>query len=136
MDNSSSRHSDATQSAAQHPGMVSSMVGIAKNMFALVISRIELAALEFSEIGTHIVKLLLAFSLGILALLFAFAFWSGLIVVLTWDALGWKILLILAAVFTLIALAMGLYVRAILRQGRIGLPQTMHELRQDRDALL
>jgi uncharacterized membrane protein YqjE len=50
--------------------------------------------------------------------------------------LGWKILLILAAFFTLAAIGMGLYVRAILRQGRIGLPATMNELRQDRDALL
>jgi uncharacterized membrane protein YqjE len=80
--------------------------------------------------------LLLVFSLGILALLFALAFWSGLVVVLAWDALGWKILLVLAALFTLVAIGMGQYVRAILRQGRIGLPETMNELRQDRDALL
>ena len=136
MDNSTSKHSTTKQSAPHQPGLVSGMVGIAKNMFALIISRIELAALEFTEIGSHIVKLLLVFSLGILALLFALAFWSGLVVVLAWDALGWKILLILAALFSVVAIAMGLYVRIILRQGRIGLPQTMHELRQDRDALL
>ncbi|MDY7546010.1 phage holin family protein [Glaciimonas sp. CA11.2] len=136
MDNATSKHSNTKQSAPHQPGLMSGMVGIAKNMFALIISRIELAALEFTEIGSHIVKLLLVFSLGILALLFALAFWSGLVVVLAWDALGWKILLILAALFSIVAIAMGLYVRTILRQGRIGLPQTMHELRQDRDALL
>ncbi|KAF3996910.1 phage holin family protein [Glaciimonas immobilis] len=136
MDNNTSRHSDSKHSAPHSPGLVAGLIGIAKNLLALVISRIELAALEFSELGTHIVKLLLVFSLGILALLFALAFWCGLIVVLAWPTLGWKIVLILAAGFTVIALAMGLYVRALLGQGRIGLPNTMKELRQDRDALL
>ncbi|MGS0741820.1 phage holin family protein [Glaciimonas sp. GG7] len=136
MDHPQPRHSSTKHPAHEQPSLITGLVGTAKNMFALVISRIELAALEFSEIGTHIVRLLLVFSLGILALLFALAFWSGLVVVLAWDALGWKILLILAALFTVIAIGMGLYVRAILREQRIGLPQTMSELRQDRDALL
>jgi len=136
MDHQQSEHSGTKHTAPPQPSLIAGLVGIAKNLFALVISRIELAALESSELGTHIIKLLLVFSLGILALLFALAFWSGLVVVLAWDALGWKILLILAALFTLAAIGMGLYVRAILRQGRIGLPATMNELRQDRDALL
>ncbi|MQR00952.1 phage holin family protein [Glaciimonas soli] len=131
-------HSKArkTHDKHAHIGLVSGLIGTAKNLFALLISRAELAALEFSEIGSHIVKLLLVFSLGILALLFALAFWSGLVIVLAWDSLGWKIILILAAFFTFVAIAMGLYVRSILRQGRIGLPATMNELRKDRDALL
>ncbi|PUA17946.1 phage holin family protein [Glaciimonas sp. PCH181] len=136
MDHPQSKHSSAKHPAHEQPSLITGLVGTAKNMFALLISRIELAALEFSEIGSHVVKLLLVFSLGILALLFALAFWSGLIVVLAWDSLGWKILLILATLFTLVAIAMAMYVRSILGQGRIGLPQTMSELRKDRDALL
>jgi len=118
------------------PGLVSGLVGTAKNMFALIISRIELAALEFSEIGSHLFKLLLVCALGIVALWFALAFWSGLLLVLAWDALGWKILLILAAFFTIVTVGTGFYVRSVLRQGRLGLPVTMAELRKDRDALL
>ena len=118
------------------PGLVSGLVGTAKNMFALVISRIELAALEFSEIGTHLLRLMLASALSIVALWFALAFWCALIVVLAWDALGWKILLILAALFTIVAVGCGVYVRSVLRQGRLGLPVTMAELRKDRDAIL
>ncbi|MFJ2988085.1 phage holin family protein [Collimonas sp. NPDC087041] len=118
------------------PGLVSGLVGTAKNMFALVISRIELAALEFSEIGTHLLRLMLASALSIVALWFALAFWCALIVVLAWDALGWKILLILAALFTIVAIGCGVYVRSVLRQGRLGLPVTMAELRKDRDAIL
>ena len=118
------------------PGLVSGLVGTAKNMFALVISRIELAALEFSEIGTHLLRLMLASALSIVALWFALAFWCALIVVLAWDALGWKILLILAALFTIVAIGCGVYVRSVLRHGRLGLPVTMAELRKDRDAIL
>jgi len=136
MDQPQSKHSGTKHAAPPQPSLIAGLVGTAKNLFALVISRIELAALEFSEIGTHVVKLLLFFSLGILALLFALAFWCGLVVVLTWDALGWKILLIMATLFTLAAIGMALYVRALLCQHRIGLPETMHELRKDRDALL
>ncbi|AMP02296.1 hypothetical protein CAter282_4533 [Collimonas arenae] len=118
------------------PGLVSGLVGTAKNMFALVISRIELAALEFSEIGTHLLRLMFASALSIVALWFALAFWCALVVVLAWDALGWKILLILAALFTILAVGCALYVRSVLRQGRLGLPVTMAELRKDRDAIL
>ncbi|SFB25273.1 Uncharacterized membrane protein YqjE [Collimonas sp. OK607] len=118
------------------PGLVSGLVGTAKNMFALVISRIELAALEFSEIGSHLFKLFLVCALGMVALWFALAFWSGLVLVLAWETLGWKILLILAVFFTILAIGTGLYVRSVLRQGRLGLPVTMAELRKDRDALL
>lgn len=118
------------------PGLVSGLVGTAKNMFALVISRIELAALEFSEIGSHLFKLMLVCALSIMALWFALAFWSGLVLVLAWEALGWKILLILAAFFTILTIGTAFYVRSVLRRGRLGLPVTMAELRKDRDALL
>lgn len=118
------------------PGLVSGLVSTAKNMFALVISRIELAAVEFSEIGSHLCKVLLIGALSIISLWFALAFWCGLVVVLTWDALGWKILAILATLFTIVTIGFSFYVRRVLRQGRLGLPVTMAELRKDRDALL
>ena len=51
-------------------------------------------------------------------------------------SLGWKILLIMAAVFSLITIALLLYVRTLLKQGKLSLAATMAELRQDRDALL
>ncbi|MFC5473184.1 phage holin family protein [Paraherbaspirillum soli] len=120
----------------KRPGLVSGLVGTAKSLFALMISRIELAALEFSEIGSHLLKLLLVCAFSMVALWFALAFWSALVVVLAWDALGYKILLILAVLFTIVAIGAGLYVRSVLRQGRLGLPVTIAELRKDRDALL
>ena len=79
------------------PGLIGGLAGLAKNMFGLLMSRIELAALELSEVRTNLLKILLISALGIVAAWFAMAYWTVLIVYLTWDTLGWKILLILAA---------------------------------------
>lgn len=118
------------------PGLIGGLAGLAKNMFGLLMSRIELAALELSEVRTNLLKILLISALGIVAAWFAMAYWTVLIVYLTWDTLGWKILLILAAGFTLSAVGVFLYVQSMLRQDKLTMPATMAELRKDRDALL
>lgn len=118
------------------PGLIAGLASMAKNMFGLLVSRVELAALELSQVRGHVLQLLLIGALGIVALWFAVAFWTVLIVFLAWDAWGWKILLLIAAVFTVLAVGMFLYVQAMLRQGKLSLPTTMAELRNDRDALL
>jgi uncharacterized membrane protein YqjE len=121
---------------AQSPGLVAGLAGIAKNMFGLLVSRIELAALELGEMRANLAKLLLVSALGIVAVWFAFAYWTALIVVLAWDAWGWKILLLIAVVFTLLAAGVFWYARSLLRQDKLSMPATMAELRNDRDALL
>lgn len=116
--------------------LVGGVFGLAKNLLGLFISRLELAALEFSEIGGNLLKIVILFALALTAGWFAVAYWSVLIVLLAWDSWGWKILLLMALVFTVLAIVLALYVRAVLRQGKIALPETMAELRKDRDALL
>ena len=118
------------------PGLIVGLIAIAKNVFGLTLNRIELAALEFSEVRANFLKLLLVFACGIMAGWFALAYWTALLVYLSWDTLGWKVLLMLAAVFTLLAVGIFLYARSILAQGRLSMPVTMAELRNDRDALL
>ena len=118
------------------PGLIVGLIAIAKNVFGLALNRIELAALEFSEVRANFLKLLLVFACGIMAVWFALAYWTALLVYLSWDTLGWKVLLMLAAVFTLLAVGIFLYARSILAQGRLSMPVTMAELRNDRDALL
>jgi uncharacterized membrane protein YqjE len=117
-------------------GLVGGAVSLAKNLLGLVISRLELAALEFSEIGGNLLKIVILLALALTAGWFAVAYWSVLIVVLAWDSWGWKILLLMALVFTVLTIGLALYARAVLRQGKIALPETMAELRKDRDALL
>jgi uncharacterized membrane protein YqjE len=123
---------------AEHdnPGLIASAAGMAKNMFGLLISRIELAALELSEVRTNAFKLVLMLLLGAVAAWFAIAYWTVLIVYLSWDALGWKILLLLAAAFTLLTFGLFVCTRKMLKEGKLSMPTTMAELRNDRDALL
>lgn len=122
--------------AATTPGLIVGMAGMARNFFALLVNRIELASVEFAEVRTNLFKLLLVATAGVIAACFALAFWSGLLVYLSWDALGWKILLIVAVGFTVIAAVILAYAQSMLKQGRLSMPATLAELRNDRDALL
>ncbi len=124
------------QFQSDNPGMLAGLLGIARNLLGLVLSRIELASLELSGISGNLMRVLLLFALGITALWFAVAFWSVLLIFLAWEAWGWKILLLFAVLFTILTAGLGLYVRAILQRGVFSLPATMAELRKDRDALL
>ena len=126
------------QSSTPHAstGFTAGVVGVAKNMFGLLVSRIELAALELAEVRTNFLQLLLAFALGIMAVWFAIAYWTALVVFLTWDTLGWKILLIIAVAFTLLAIGILLYAQSLFDQGKLSMSATINELRNDRDMLL
>jgi uncharacterized membrane protein YqjE len=123
-------------SADANPGLIAGLAGIAKNMFGLLVSRIELAALELGEIRANLAKLLLISALGIVAVWFAVACWTALIVVLAWETWGWKILLLIAAVFTLLAVGIFVYARSMISRNKLSMPATLAELRGDRDALL
>jgi len=124
------------ESEDSHPGVIAGLTGIAKNLFGLLASRIELAALELGEMRDNAAKLLLLGALGLVALWFAVAGWTALIVVLAWDAMGWKILLLVAAAYSALAAGILLRARAMLAQDKLSMPATMTELRKDRDALL
>jgi uncharacterized membrane protein YqjE len=118
------------------PGLISGISGVARNILGLLVSRVELAALELSEVRNNLLKLLLVAALGIFTGLFAFAFLTVLVVYLCWDALGWKILMILAGIFTAATIAIVLYVKSMLTSGKLSIPATLGELARDRDALL
>lgn len=116
--------------------LIGGLAGMAKNIFGLLMSRLELAAVELGQVKANLLQLLLISAFGMIAAWFALVFWSGLLVFLTWDALGWKILMIVAAIFTAIAVALFLYAKSMLKDGHLSMPATLAELRHDRDALL
>lgn len=116
--------------------LMAGVTGIAKNTLGLLLNRIELAALELSEARNNLLKLVLVFALGLIAAWFAVGYWSALLVYLTWDMLGWRILFIVAGIFTLVTVGVLLYARSIVAEGKLSMPATMNELRNDRDALL
>lgn len=129
----SARQSDTD---GRDPGLIAAVATIAKNLFGLLVSRIELAALELGEVRDNLARLLLVGALGLIAAWFALGCWTALLVVLAWDAMGWKILLLVAAAYSALALGILLYARSMLRQGKLSMTATMDELRSDRDALL
>ena len=127
---------DKSASSHQGPGLIASIAGLARNAVGLMLSRLELASIELSEVRNHLLQLAVIFALAMVAGLFAIAYGSVLVVFLAWDSLGWKILLIMTAVFALLAIGLVMYARAMLRQGKLSMPATMAELKADRDMLI
>jgi uncharacterized membrane protein YqjE len=125
---------DATTKQAE-PGLFASLSSLVKNALALAFNRFELASLEFSEVRNNFLKLLMLGALAVVTSLFALAYWSVLVVYLSWDSLGWKILLIMAVIFTVLTFAALRYAQSMLKAGKLSMPATLAELRNDRDAL-
>ncbi|MFT5642957.1 MAG: putative membrane protein YqjE [Janthinobacterium sp.] len=122
--------------SAKSAGLIGSLAGVVRNTFGLLLSRLELAAIELSEMRNHLLQMAVVFALALVAGLFAIAYGSVLVVYLSWDALGWKILLIMMLGFLAIAAGLCWYARTLFRQDKLSLPATMAELKADRDMLL
>lgn len=127
---------DNTTTTVHGPGLMGGLTGLAKNLFGLLVSRMELAALELSEVRNHVMALLAVFALAVICSWFAIAYGTAIIVALAWEAMGWKILLILFLVFVAITAALGFKAMAMLKEGKLAFPETMNELKNDRDMLL
>ena len=127
---------EKTETVVHGPGLMGGISGLARNLFGLIVSRVELAALELSEVRNHVIELLAIFAGAVLAVWFALAYGTAMIVALAWDAMGWKILLVLFLVFLVITAVLVMRGMAMLKQGKLAFPETMNELRNDRDALL
>jgi uncharacterized membrane protein YqjE len=127
---------DNATAVAHGPGLVAGITSLAKNAYGLLVSRLELAALELADVRNHVLELVAVFAIAALSAVFALAFGCAVIVALAWDALGWKILLIMFLVFLVLAGGLVLKGLALLKQGKLAFPETMNELRRDREALL
>lgn len=127
---------DKTTAAVHGPGLIGGLTSLAKNVFGLVVSRVELAALELSEVRNHVLELVAIFALAVVCTLFAVGYGTAMIVALSWDTMGWRILLVLFLVFLAVTVGLALKARAMLREGKLALPATMNELKNDRDMLL
>ena len=117
-------------------GLVGGLTGLVKNIFGLLVSRLELAALELSEVRNHVMSLLAVFALAIICCWFAVAYGTALIVALSWEAMGWKILLVMFLVFVAGTAAFAFKAKTMLKEGKLAFPETMNELKNDRDMLL
>lgn len=116
-------------------GLAASARSLIRHSLGLISARLSLAQLELAEARD---AFLLVFVLAILALVMlslSLIAVSALIVVLAWDALGWRVILLLALLYAGLAWLCWRAARALIDDGRLGLPLTMSELRQDREAL-
>jgi uncharacterized membrane protein YqjE len=127
---------DKQDAIVHNPGVISGVSSLFKSLFGLAVSRVELAALELSEIRNHVIELLAIFAAAVLAVWFAIAFGAMTVVALAWDSMGWTILLIMFAVFALITAVLVTKGLALLKQNKLAFPATMKELKNDREMLL
>lgn len=127
---------DKSTATVHGPGLMGGLTGLAKNVFGLLVSRLELAALELTEVRNHVISLLVIAVLAVLCSWFAIAYGTAMIVALAWEAMGWKILLVMFLVFVAITAFLGFKAKAMLKEGKLAFPETMSELKNDRDMLL
>jgi uncharacterized membrane protein YqjE len=127
---------DNNETVVHSPGLMGGITGLAKNLFGLVVSRVELASLELAEVRNHVIELVAIFAMAALATWFALAYGTATIVALAWDEMGWKILLVMFVVFAVITLILVMKGLSLLKQGKLAFPETMKELRNDRDMLM
>jgi uncharacterized membrane protein YqjE len=127
---------EKTETVVQVPGLMGGVTALAKNLLGLVVSRVELAAVELSEVRNHLIELVAIFALAVMAIWFAVAYGTATIVAAAWDTMGWKILLVMFAVFAVITVVLVMKGLALLKQGKLAFPETMKELKNDREMLL
>ena len=137
----SSSHASPQPSAQQafasaDHGLGATTRELIQHIIGLIRARLSLAALELSE-ARDAALLVIALAVGaFIAGSFALIALSALIVVLTWDAMGWRIVLLLTLAYAGIAAILIYQIRRIIRAGRLGLPATLAELKQDSETLM
>ncbi len=127
---------DKNDTVVHNPGLMGGISSLGKSLFGLLVSRVELAALELSEVRNHVIELVAVFAVAVLSIWFAVAYGTAMVVALAWDAMGWKILLIMFVIFLLVTAVLVAKGLSMLKQNKLALPATMKELKNDRDMLL
>ncbi len=116
-------------------GLTAHARALVTNLVGLARTRSSLAVLELAEARDALLQVLFLGAAALLLAGFAVACLSALVVALCWDALGWGILLVLFFVYGGLAAMLLRRAQAIVASGRIGMPDTLEELRKDREAL-
>jgi uncharacterized membrane protein YqjE len=113
-------------------GLTSNVGTILEGALKLLGVRFSMAIMELADARNAFFQVLLFGAIAILASAFALLSISGMIVVLAWEALGWRIFLILFLGYLLLTLVLLWRARGIIASGKIGLPLTLAELKKDR----
>ncbi len=116
-------------------GLASSAATFIGSVLKLARVRFSMAIMEFSDARDAFLRVLLFGAVALIASAFALLSLSVMIVALAWDALGWRIFLILFLGYLMLAIGMLWTARSIIASGQIGVPVTLAELKKDRAAL-
>lgn len=117
------------------PGVTGSLRSMARHAAGLLQARLSLALIELGEARDAFITIVVLAMAAIVAGSFTLIAVSAWIIIMWWESLGAWIILILALVYALLSVVLGRAAIRLIREGRLGLPQTLAELRQDRDAL-
>lgn len=117
-------------------GLASNVGTMIASVLKLIGVRLSMAVMELADARDAVLRVLLLGALAVLAAAFALLSLSAMIVALAWDAMGWRILLILFLAYLLLAIGMLWKAHSIIASGQVGLPTTLAELEKDRAALL
>jgi len=74
---------DNNPTTTHGPGLIGGLTGLAKNTFGLLVSRLELAAMELTEVRNHAVELVVMFAVAVICSWFAIAYGTAMIVAAT-----------------------------------------------------
>jgi uncharacterized membrane protein YqjE len=116
-------------------GLASTAVTVVGSVLKLAGVRFSMAIMEFSDARDAFLRVLLLIAIALISSTLALLSISAMVVMLTWDALGWHILLILFIVYLMLAISVLAIARNIIASGKIGFPVTKAELRKDREVL-
>lgn len=125
----------AEDKRADKPGVTDQVRLLLASLAGLIRARSSLAVLELADARDALLRVLFMGAAALLLGGFALACLSALLVAVCWEALGWRILLILFVMYAGLALALLQQARQIVDSGRVGLPATLEELSKDRAAL-
>ena len=83
-------------------GLASNVGTMITSVLKLIGVRLSMAVMELADARDAVLRVLLLGALAVLAAAFALLSLSAMIVALAWDAMGWRILLILSLAYLLL----------------------------------
>lgn len=116
-------------------GLASTAVTVVGSVLKLAGVRFSMAIMEFSDARDAFLRVLLLIAIALISSTLALLSISAIITMLTWDVLGWHILLIFFIGYLMLAIIVLAIARSIIASGKIGFPVTKAELRKDREVL-
>ena len=117
------------------PRTTGSIRSLLHHAAGLLQARLSLALIELGEARDAFITVFVLAIAALVMVSLALIALSALIIILLWESMGIGVIATLAVGYAALGWLLLRSAMQMIRDGRLGLPQTMAELRQDRDAL-